>query len=179
MRAFVLLALVAACFVVAPGKANAQTTYNYQGHQLYFILLQMGGIGSFCSTPTAGDTYTASNYVFASITVTSPLAASMGLTQIYWSGTTVGNAPGFLLTMQDGQQTFSSADPTLSVIAEVSTDAHGNIISSLVSTDAGPPATSTIVSALRTIPAHKAFRIMARQFSPTPNTIPYHSYSGH
>ncbi len=52
----------------------------------------------------------------------------MGLTQIYWSGTTVGNAPGFLLTMQDGQQTFSSADPTLSVIAEVSTDAHGNII---------------------------------------------------
>ena len=54
MRAFVLLALVAACFVVAPGKANAQTTSRSRGTNfISFSCGDSGGIGSFCSTPTA------------------------------------------------------------------------------------------------------------------------------
>ena len=129
MRAFVLLGLVAACFVVAPGKANAQTTYFYRGNNFNsFSCGDVNGLGSSCSTPTAGDTYTTSDYVFASLTVTSPLAPNLSQVSIYdpYNNTT---APGFLLTMQDGQQTFSSADSNMSIAALVSTDSNGNITS--------------------------------------------------
>ncbi|MGD0126710.1 MAG: MBG domain-containing protein [Terriglobia bacterium] len=129
MRAFVLLALAGACFVVAPGKADAQTTYFYRGNNFNsFSCGDVNGLGSSCSTPTAGDTYTTSDYVFASLTVTSPLAPNLSQVSIYdpYNNTT---APGFLLTMQDGQQTFSSADSNMSIAALVSTDSNGNITS--------------------------------------------------
>jgi hypothetical protein len=104
MRAFVLLVLVGACFVVAPGKANAQqTTYYYRGNDFNSFSCGPntgpGGGVIGCSTPIAGDTtYTTSDYVFATMTVSAPLAPNLNLSQIYWSGTTVGNAAGFLLT---------------------------------------------------------------------------------
>ena len=127
-RAFVLLVLVGACFVVAPGKADAQTTYYYRGNN--FNLFTCAG-NSLCSNPTAGETtYTTSDYVFASMTVGAPLSPNLKLATIYYSGTGDNPPAGFSLTMQDGQQTLTSSssyNSNLSVVAEVSTDASGNI----------------------------------------------------
>jgi len=132
MRAFVFLVMAGAYLVGAVSRADAQTTYFYRGNG--FNLFSCGPYGTngglLCSNPPAGDTtYTSSDYVFANLSVSEPLTPNLSYYQIYWSGATTGNAPGFLLTMQDGQQTLSSANSGMSVVAQVTTDANGNIIS--------------------------------------------------
>jgi hypothetical protein len=105
-------------------SAQGQTTYSYVGNKFNLFSCGPGQSGGVidCSNPAAGETtYTKSDYVFASLTLTSPLAPNLNLQD-------VTSMPGFLLTMQDGQQSLSSANPGMSVVAEISTDANGNVI---------------------------------------------------
>jgi hypothetical protein len=131
MRSLVLLVLVAACFVVAPGKADAQTTtYYYRGNNFNsFSCVDNDGVGTSCTNPTpAESSYTTSDYVFASMQVNPPLAPNLNFALVYNQYTTIGNPTVFVLTMSDGQQTISSANAN-GFVAYVSTDAKGNIVS--------------------------------------------------
>ena len=131
MRSLVLLVLVAACFVVAPGKADAQTTtYYYRGNNFNsFSCVDNDGVGTSCTNPTpAESSYTTSDYVFASMQVNPPLAPNLNFALVYNQYTTIGNPTVFVLTMSDGQQTISSANAN-GFVAYVSTDANGNIVS--------------------------------------------------
>lgn len=120
-----ILALIAALVALcACHIAAAQTTYSYRGQNftLFSCGPSSGGGVSDCSNPAPGQsTYTASDYVFASLTLSQPLPPNLNLQS-------VSSLPGFLLIMSDGQQTLHSTDANVSAVAEVSTDANGNII---------------------------------------------------
>src|SRR5579862_4861775 len=102
-----------------PAFAQA-TNYQYTGHP--FVFFSCGG-SSECTTPgpNANTSYSASNFVTATMTLAAPLAANLSLQD----ATTL---PGFQLTMNDGQQTVTAPLPGSGVVALVSTDASGNIV---------------------------------------------------
>ena len=116
------------CLAMAPFTQVAfpQATYTYTGHP--FTLFSCGpsnpGPGTIdCSTPapTNPDTsYTATDFVSATLTLSSPLAANLAFQD-------VSTLPGFQLSMNDGQQTLTNAQ-ALGMFAQVSTDGSGNIL---------------------------------------------------
>jgi hypothetical protein len=123
-RSFVFLAVSCACLLFAVRPAYAQTTYSYRGHNFNMFSCGPSGGGVLdCSTPGPGQTtYTTAGYVYGTLTLSQPLAPNLSMQD-------VSQLPGFLLTLNDSQQTMVSSNPGMSVVAEVSTDANGNIIS--------------------------------------------------
>jgi hypothetical protein len=127
IRVVLLASLVCAVLTFAPRPAAA-ATYTYIGNP--FTLFSSGpdptDTGFTLSTIPAPansfTTYTATNKVTATLTLTSPLPANFAYADI-------SGLPGFQLTMNDGQQTLSTpVDPaTQDMGAFVSTDATGNI----------------------------------------------------
>ena len=107
----------------------AQATYTYTGHP--FTLFSCGPFfdtttgtvtGTLdCSTPgpNANTSYTAADFVSATLTLTSPLPANMALAD-------VSTLAGFALSMNDGQHTVTNTQ-AVGMFAKVGTDASGNI----------------------------------------------------
>jgi hypothetical protein len=125
--AAVLSAAVAGvALLVGAGAAAAQTSYQYVGNP--FTLFSCGpsvpGPGTLlCSSPAPTNpntSYTATDHVEATLTVASPLPVNLAYQD-------VRSFAGFSLTMSDGQHTVTDADAA-GMIAEVSTDAAGNIL---------------------------------------------------
>lgn len=105
--------------------AFAQATYTYTGHP--FTLFSCGPNADNtatmdCSTPAPTNpntSYTATNFVSATLTLSSPLPANFAIQD-------VRTLAGFHLTMNDGQHTVTDAD-AVGMFAEVGTDASGQI----------------------------------------------------
>lgn len=124
-------ALLALCLIVAGSSltALAQSTYTYTGHP--FTLFSCGPYfdttlgmvtGTLdCSTPgpNANTSYTAADFVSATLTLSSPLPANMALAD-------VSTLPGFALSMNDGQHTVTNLQQQ-GMFAKVGTDASGQI----------------------------------------------------
>jgi hypothetical protein len=94
------------CLLLLGGRASAQVSYQYTGNQ--FNLFSCGTNSTDngttdCSTPgpNANTSYSASNFVTATLTVTSALPPNLNFQS-------VTGLPGFQVTMSDGQQTLSS-----------------------------------------------------------------------
>lgn len=117
---------VAALATTAALPAAAQAVYSYSGNP--FTLFSCGpsstGIGTaLCSTPAPTNpntSYTATDVVTATLTLSSPLPASLALTD-------VRNHAGFQLSMSDGRHTVTHAD-AVGMFAMVATDASGSIV---------------------------------------------------
>jgi hypothetical protein len=106
--------------------ASAQATYKYTGNPftLFSCGPNAGNNGTIdCSTPgpDANTSYTVSDFVSATLSFDSALAPNLDYQD-------VTSLSGFLLTMNDGQQTLSTSSHPAGVIAKVSTDGSGNII---------------------------------------------------
>ncbi len=120
------LVYICLCQLCLLGSADAQVTYNY--HSQNFNTFSCGPSGSQyggvidCSNPGPGQTtYSTGDYVFAWLTLSQALPPNLNMQDVH-------TLPGFQLTMSDGQQTLTSAAPNMSVVAEVSTDANGNVV---------------------------------------------------
>ena len=100
--------------------ASAQVSYQYTGKPFNVFSC---GTNTDCSTPgpNANTSYSASDFVTATLTVTAPLPTS----QTLLDATTL---PGFKLTMNDGIQTVSIPGGPGGAVAVVSTDSAGDII---------------------------------------------------
>ncbi len=127
-RALVYVAIGCIGSVLFARAAAAQATYNYVGNPFtsFSCGLSSSGTGSTsCSTPSPTNpytSYTATDHVVATLVLDNPLPASLSYQDIK-------TFAGFSLTMNDGQHTV--ATPLTSgqaMIAEVSTDASGNIL---------------------------------------------------
>jgi len=112
--------------VLCSQLASAQATYTYQGNP--FTLFSCGPAvpppgDVLCSTPGPNSftSYTAGNSVSGTLSFASPLPPNMSLQD-------VKGLPGFQLTLNDGQHTVTNA-LTVGLIAQVATDATGNITS--------------------------------------------------
>ena len=132
LRRAALLAATGVAFLAAAQPAAAQATYDYVGSP--FTLFSCGG-GSLCTTPgpNSNTSYISGDRVTATITLDDPLEANLPLTSIT-------GRPGFHVTLNDGRHTVST--PIVSgqaVIAEVSTDANGNIVNWNVFLNTGFP----------------------------------------
>jgi hypothetical protein len=112
--------------VLSSQPAVAQTTYNYKGNPFTGFSCGPNADDSAtmdCSTPAPTNTYTsytATDFVSATLTLGSPLPANFTLQD-------VRTFSGFTLTMNDGQHTVTVADALGGMFAEVSTDASGQI----------------------------------------------------
>ena len=133
-KLFLAIALAA-----APWTATAQTTYQYTGNP--FTLFSCGpsssGTGTLlCATPGPNEntSYTATDFVSATLTVDNPLPANLNLAD-------VTSLPGFQLSMSDGQQTLTGAS-----IALISTDGSGQIVAWRLIRNLGNPANSGIAT---------------------------------
>ena len=119
---------LAACvaLVLCAGSAAAQVTYQYTGNP--FTLFSCGPNADNtatldCSTPAPTNTftsYTATDFVTATLTLDAPLPANMALAD-------VRSLAGFHLSMNDGQHTVTNTD-AVGMFAEVETDANGQIV---------------------------------------------------
>lgn len=117
--------LSVACLALGSVPAFAQVTYTYTGHP--FTLFSCGpsnpGPGTIdCSTPAPANpdtSYTATDFVSGTLTLSSPLPANLPYQDIR-------TFPGFQITLNDGQHTVTNAE-ALGWFAEVSTDGNGNI----------------------------------------------------
>jgi hypothetical protein len=125
LRALVCLSMAWVLAVASAQSAFGQSVYQYKGNP--FNLFSCGpadpGPGDVtCSTPAPTNpltSYDATDYVSATLTLTSPLGANLAYQD-------VRTFPGFQLTMNDGQHTVTNADAA-GMFAEVSTDASGQI----------------------------------------------------
>lgn len=122
--AFVLVAMVCACFTLSGQPAAAQVSYEYTGRP--FTLFSCGPSGPGTGDCPWGDprivsSYTPSDFVSATLKLSTALGPNLNFQD-------VSGLPGFQLTMSDGVQTFSTATHPPGVLAEVSTDGSGNII---------------------------------------------------
>jgi hypothetical protein len=138
-RAIAVIAAVGAWLLLATQPAAAQTSYQYTGQP--FTLFSCGtnstnDATTLCaiSGQNANTSYTAANFVSATMTFANPLAANLVLAD-------VTSLPGFQLSMNDGQQTLTGAS-----IALVSTDGSGNIIAWRLIRNLGNPANSGIAT---------------------------------
>ena len=105
--------------------AAAQAVYQYTGHPftLFSCGPSSGGGTLLCSTPAPTNpytTYTATDFVSATLSLSAALPANMPLTD-------VRNMAGFQLTMSDVRHTVTNLDQA-GMFAEVSTDGSGNIL---------------------------------------------------
>lgn len=107
--------------------AAAQAVYRYTGHPFTFFSCGptlAGDATMACSNdPAPGNTltsYLATDSVTMTLTLDSPLPASMALTD-------VRSLPGFAVSMNDGHQTVTIPDAIGGFFAEVETDASGQI----------------------------------------------------
>lgn len=117
----------------------AAATYHYTGRP--FTLFSCGpnstNTGTInCSVPgpNVNTSYTATDFVSATLTLTDPLPANLVLAD-------VSTRPGFQLAMSDGQQTLTGTS-----IALISTDVSGNIIAWRLIRNLGNPANSGIAT---------------------------------
>ncbi len=125
-RAIGSIALACLVWGLYTPAAVAQVTYQYQGNP--FTLFSCGPNSdntatSDCSTPAPTNphtSYTATDFVSATLTLSSALPANFPLQD-------VRTLPGFQLTMDDGQHTVTDADAA-GMFAEVATDASGQIV---------------------------------------------------
>ena len=123
---FISLALIIAA--LSP-PASAQINYTYTGNPFTLFscgpFIDMGVVtGTLdCTTagPNANTSYKTGDHVSATLTLTTPLGANLTLAD-------VKSLPGFVLTLNDGEQTLSTSTHPPAVVAKVSTDATGNII---------------------------------------------------
>jgi hypothetical protein len=126
-RNWCVIATAGIAVVLSAQSASAQATYDYEGSP--FTLFSCGPNGTntaitLCSTPgpNANTSYILGDRVTATITVDAPLEANLALTSI------TGRA-GFHLTLNDGRHTVSTPiGAGQGLVAEVATDASGNIV---------------------------------------------------
>lgn len=126
MKKVLILAAIMATALSFP--AVGQVTYTYTGN--LFTLFSCGpfvdnGVVTGtddCTTagPNANTSYRSGDLVSATLHLTTALGGNLNLVD-------VTALPGFSLTMSDGEQTLTSGTSGQSVIAQVSTDANGNI----------------------------------------------------
>jgi hypothetical protein len=125
LQAGVLSAVALIGLALSSQAALAQTSYDYKGNP--FNLFSCGPnedntATMDCSTPAPANTftsYTATDFVSATLTLDSPLGANFTLQD-------VRTLPGFALIVNDGQHTVTNLD-AVGMFAEVSTDASGQI----------------------------------------------------
>jgi hypothetical protein len=124
-KAAVCTAALCLAAVFSAQPAAAQAVYHYKGNP--FTLFSCGPTSDNtatldCSTPSptnAFTSYTATDFVAATLTLGAALPASMVLQD-------VRAFAGFQLTMNDGHQTLNNTQ-AVGLAAEVSTDASGQI----------------------------------------------------
>lgn len=128
LQAGTLGAVALTGLALSSSRAAAQATYNYTGNP--FMFFSCGPNADDTATkgclndPAPGNTltsYTATDHVTATLSFDSPLPPNLSYQDIK-------SVAGFLLTMNDGHQTLSSAASPGGVIAKVSTDGNGQII---------------------------------------------------
>jgi hypothetical protein len=125
-RAALGLAVAGLVVAGAAATAAAEATYQYVGNP--FTLFSCGptadGLGTLnCSAPAPANpntSYLATDHVEATLVLASPLPASLPYQDIR-------TFAGFSLTLSDGRHTVTDLDAA-GMIAEVSTDAGGNIL---------------------------------------------------
>jgi len=137
-RNWCVIAMAGVAAILSAQSASAQATYDYEGSP--FTLFSCGpnatntGI-TLCTTPgpNANTSYILGDRVTATITVDAPLEPNLALTNI------TGRA-GFHLTLSDGRHTVSTpVGSGQAAVAEVATDASGNIVNWNVFINTGFP----------------------------------------
>jgi hypothetical protein len=127
MRAGVSMTVACLAWVLSVRtEAAVPAVYEYKGNP--FTLFSCGPnddntATKDCATPAPSNpftSYTATDFVTATLTLDSPLPANLSLQD-------VRTFPGFALSMSDGQQTLTQADAA-GMFAEVSTNAFGQIV---------------------------------------------------
>jgi hypothetical protein len=122
-----LAACLAALFIARPAAAQTQAVYRYQGNAftLFSCGLTSNGLGTvLCSTPgpNSNTSYKTGDRVTASMAFDVPLPPNMPLQN-------VRTFAGFQLALSDGHQTVTTPITSgQAVVAEVATDAFGDII---------------------------------------------------
>lgn len=120
-----IVLLLTICCVFTATAAFGQATYNYTGHVFTFFSCGPNADNTAtmdCTTPAPTNTftsYTATDKVTATLTLSSPLPANMAIAD-------VRAFAGFHLSMNDGEHAVTEAD-AVGMFAEVGTDAAGNI----------------------------------------------------
>jgi hypothetical protein len=129
LRRALLLVTLAVSAWVGVASAYAQAVYQYTGQP--FTRFSCGPNANNTATatcigaPAPGNpltSYLSTDFVAATLTLTSPLPANMALTDIR-------GFAGFQLTLSDGRQTLTNPMDTVGMFAQVATDATGNIAS--------------------------------------------------